>query len=166
MYPGFMAALDIPRGPTEAERVAMRVAITEARLAATHDDVPVGAVILLDGVVIAEAHNRREVDNDPCGHAEMLVIGAAAKTLGRWRLDDATMVVTLEPCVMCAGAIVSSRMKRVVFGAPDPKGGACGSLYQVLSDPRLHHEVELVALVDADECAALLTDFFAAKRNQ
>jgi tRNA(adenine34) deaminase len=159
-----MAALDIPRGPTDFELSAMQTAITEARLASAHDDVPVGAVVLLDGVVISQAHNRREVDNDPCGHAEILAISAAAKALGRRRLDGATMVVTLEPCVMCAGAIVSSRMKRVVFGAPDPKGGACGSLYQVLSDPRLHHEVELVALVQADECAALLTEFFAQKR--
>ncbi len=161
-----MAALNIPRGPTEVEIAAMQTAITEARLAAAHDDVPVGAVILVDGVLIAQAHNRREADNDPCGHAEILAIKAAAKALGRWRLDGATMVVTLEPCLMCAGAIVSSRMQRVVFGAPDSKGGACGSLYQVLSDPRLHHEVELVALVGADECSALLTDFFAEKRNQ
>ncbi len=143
----------------------MQVALAEAREALTHDDVPVGAVVLVDGEVIAQAHNRREIDRDPCGHAELLAIVAAAKALGRWRLDDATLVVTLEPCVMCAGAIVSSRMKRLVFGAADGKAGACGSLYQVLSDPRLHHEVELVALVEADACGALLTDFFVAKRN-
>jgi tRNA(adenine34) deaminase len=159
-----MTALEIPRRPTDFELSSMQTAISEARLATEHDDVPVGAVVLLDGVVVAKAHNRREVDNDPCGHAEILAISAAAKVLGRWRLDGATMVVTLEPCVMCAGAIVSSRVKRVVFGAPDPKGGACGSLYQVLSDPRLHHEVELVALVRAAECATLLTEFFDKKR--
>jgi tRNA(adenine34) deaminase len=159
-----MAAVDIPRGTTEAERAAMQVALNEARLAIAHDDVPVGAVILVDGKVVASAHNRREVDNDPTGHAEVLAIQAAAAALGRWRLDDATLVVTLEPCLMCAGAIVSSRIRRVVFGAADAKAGACGSLYQVLSDPRLHHEAELVALVDADESAALLTEFFAAKR--
>jgi tRNA(adenine34) deaminase len=156
----------IPRTPTDAERAAMQAALAEARLALAHDDVPVGAVILVDGKVVAQAHNRREVDQNPCGHAELLAINAAARALGRWRLDDATLVVTLEPCVMCAGAIVSSRMKRLVFGAPDGKAGACGSLYQVLSDPRLHHEVELVALVEADACGALLTDFFTAKRGE
>ena len=142
----------------------MQEALTEARAALIHDDVPVGAVVLVGDTVIARAHNRREVDKDPCGHAELLALRAAAAALGTWRLDDATLVVTLEPCLMCAGAIVSSRMKRVVFGAADPKAGACGSLYQVLSDPRLNHEVELVAMVEADASGAMLTEFFAAKR--
>lgn len=142
----------------------MRTALDEAKAAMEHDDVPVGAVVLMNGEIVATAHNRREVDQDPCGHAELLALRAAAAKLGRWRLDDATVVVTLEPCAMCAGAIVSSRVKRVVFGAADPKAGACGSLYQLLSDPRLNHEVELVALVEAGESSALLTDFFAAKR--
>ncbi len=159
-----MAPTPIPRGASDIERAAMREALSEARSALEHNDVPVGAVVLVDGKVIARAHNRREVDHDPCGHAELLAIQAAAAVLGTWRMDNATLVVTLEPCVMCAGAVVSSRMKRVVFGAADPKAGACGSLYQVLSDPRLHHEVELVALVDAEESSSLLTDFFASKR--
>ncbi len=142
----------------------MRIALGEAKAAMKHNDVPVGAVVLMDGEIVATAHNRREIDQDPCGHAELIALRAAATKLGRWRLDDATVVVTLEPCAMCAGAIVSSRVKRVVFGAADPKAGACGSLYQLLSDPRLNHEVELVALVEADESSALLTVFFAAKR--
>lgn len=142
----------------------MRIALDEAKAAMKHNDVPVGAVVLMDGEIVATAHNRREIDQDPCGHAELIALRAAATKLGRWRLDDATVVVTLEPCAMCAGAIVSSRVKRVVFGAADPKAGACGSLYQLLSDPRLNHEVELVALVEADESSALLTVFFAAKR--
>jgi tRNA(adenine34) deaminase len=142
----------------------MELALDAARSAASQGDVPVGAVVLVGDEVVAVAGNRREVDNDPCGHAEVLALRAAAAKLGRWRLDDATLVVTLEPCLMCAGAVVSSRMKRVVFGAPDPKAGACGTLYQVLSDPRLHHEVELVAMVRADDCGQILTDFFAAKR--
>ncbi len=142
----------------------MRTALNEARAAMEHDDVPVGAVVLVDGVIISSAHNRREVDQDPCGHAELLALRAAAERLGSWRMDDATLVVTLEPCAMCAGAIVSSRVKRVVFGAPDPKAGACGSLYQLLSDPRLNHEVELVAMIDAEESSGLLTGFFASKR--
>ncbi len=142
----------------------MRSALDEARAAMDHNDVPVGAVVLVDGVIVASAHNRREVDQDPCGHAEVLALRAAADKLGSWRMDNATLVVTLEPCAMCAGAIVSSRVKRVVFGAADPKAGACGSLYQLLSDPRLNHEVELVAMIDADESSALLSGFFAAKR--
>jgi tRNA(adenine34) deaminase len=159
-----MAPAPISRIPTEAERAAMRVALDEAVAATRHDDVPVGAVVLIGDTIVSQAHNRREVDQDPCGHAEILAIRAAAERLGRWRLDDATLVVTLEPCAMCAGAIVSSRMKRLVFGATDTKAGACGSLYQLMSDPRLHHEVELVALVDAGASSAMLTEFFAAKR--
>jgi tRNA(adenine34) deaminase len=159
-----MAATIIPRQVDQFEIDAMGVALDEARHAVAHDDVPVGAVVLVNGKVIAQRHNQREQNQDPCGHAEILAIRDAAEALKTWRLDDATLVVTLEPCAMCAGAIVSSRMKRLVFGATDSKAGACGSLYNLMSDPRIHHEVELVAGVRREECAALLTDFFAAKR--
>jgi tRNA(adenine34) deaminase len=143
----------------------MGLAIAAAHEAAEAGEVPVGAVVLVNDEVIAVARNRRETDQDPCGHAEVLAIREAARKLGSWRLEEATLVVTLEPCVMCAGTVMAARMKRVVFGAPDPKGGACGSLYQVLSDPRLHHEAELVALVQAQACGQLLTDFFSTKRG-
>ncbi len=159
-----VAATIIPRQVDQLDTDAMEVALVEARLAIAHDDVPVGAVVLVNGKVIAQRHNQREQQQDPCGHAEILAIRDAAAALGTWRLDDATLVVTLEPCSMCAGAIVSSRVKRLVFGASDSKAGACGSLYNLLSDPRLHHEVELVTGVRREACAALLTDFFAAKR--
>ncbi len=159
-----MGFVSIPRSVLPEELEAMAIALDAAREAGTHDDVPVGAVILVAGQVIVVRHNERELTNDPCGHAEILALRDAATVLGTWRLDEATLVVTLEPCAMCAGAIVSSRVRRVVFGAADSKGGACGSLYNLLSDPRLHHEVELVALVRAAECSELLSSFFASKR--
>ena len=142
----------------------MGLALDEARAAAEHGDVPVGAVVVVDGEVSARRHNERELTGDPTAHAEILAIRDAAAATGSWRLDGATIVVTLEPCPMCAGAILQSRMARVVFGAADMKAGAVGSLYHLGQDPRLNHEFETTHAVRADECATLLTDFFAAKR--
>jgi len=143
----------------------MDAAIDQA-LAAKHEgDVPIGAVIAnADGEIIASAHNRRIIDADPTAHAEMLAIRAAAAALGDWRLGGCTMVVTLEPCCMCAGAIVLARMERVVYGASDPKAGAVETLYQLCSDPRLNHRLDIVAGVEAEKCGQLLTDFFRAQR--
>ena len=143
---------------------AMALAIGEASAALSHDDVPVGAVVVLNGEVIASRHNERELTNDPTAHAEVLALRDAAKHVGGWRLSDCTLVVTLEPCSMCAGALVNSRVAKVVFGAHDMNGGSVGSLYNLCSDPRLNHEVEVVSGVEAEDCAQLLTDFFATKR--
>ena len=150
---------------TDAEEQAMDLALAEARAAAAHHDVPVGALVLIDGQVVAQRHNERELSSDPCAHAEILALRDAAAHIGSWRLDAATLVVTLEPCPMCAGAILNARVRRLVFGAVDPKAGACGSLYNLLGDPRLNHEVEVVPLVRAEACAALLTEFFAVRRS-
>ena len=148
------------------ETAWMREAISEARLAAAHGDVPVGAVIVerSSGTIITRAHNARERDNDPTAHAELLALRDAARLTGSWRLDDHALVVTLEPCPMCAGAAWAARIPLVVFGAADPKAGATGSLYNFGADPRLNHEFEVVPGVLTNECAALLTEFFAAKR--
>jgi tRNA(adenine34) deaminase len=143
---------------------AMGLALDEARAALAHDDVPIGAVVLVDGQVVARGHNERELRHDPTAHAEVLALSAAARSLGSWRLTDATLVVTLEPCAMCAGAAVNARVARVVFGAADLKAGACGSLYHLGADPRLNHEFATTHDVRAEECAALLTDFFASRR--
>lgn len=143
----------------------MGIAIDEARLAEDHGDVPVGALVVVDGRIVARRHNEREHTGDPSAHAEMLAVRDAAAALGSWRLDDATVVVTLEPCPMCAGALQQARVARVVFGADDPKAGACGSLYNLGSDPRLNHEFAIAAGIRAEECAALLTDFFASRRR-
>jgi tRNA(adenine34) deaminase len=143
---------------------AMTMALDEAAEALRHDDVPVGALVLRDGEVIARRHNERERSGDPTAHAELLALRDAAAVVGSWRLDGLTLVVTLEPCPMCAGALVGARLDRVVFGAADPKAGACGSLYNLCVDPRLNHEVEVVAGVRAGESADLLTAFFAEKR--
>lgn len=143
---------------------AMAVALQEARLAGVAGDVPVGAALVADGRIVARAGNQRERTGDPTAHAEVLVLRDAAAALGRWRLDDATLVVTLEPCPMCAGALVAARVKRVVFGAANHDAGACGTLYNLCVDPRLNHEVEVVHGVDAHAAAALLTEFFAARR--
>jgi tRNA(adenine34) deaminase len=142
----------------------MEVALDEAAAATAHDDVPVGAVVLRDGEIVARRHNEREKAGDPTAHAEILALRDAAEAHGSWRLDGVTLVVTLEPCVMCAGALLAARVSRVVFGAPDPKAGACGSLYNVAVDPRLNHQVDVVRGVRADEAARLLTDFFALRR--
>jgi tRNA(adenine34) deaminase len=143
---------------------AMRLALQAAADAAATGDVPVGAVAVLDGCVLAVAGNGRERDADPTAHAELRALRAAARSLGTWRLDGVSVVVTLEPCVMCAGALVAARVSRVVFGAPDPKAGAVGSLYNVCSDPRLNHEVAVTPGVLEAECAAVLQAFFAARR--
>ena len=145
--------------------VAMRVALAEARAAVDHGDVPVGAVVVVNGVIVAARHNERERLADPTAHAEILALRDAAAALGRWRLDGATLYVTLEPCPMCAGALVAARVGRVVFGALDPKAGACGSLYNVCADARLNHAVDVTPYVGADEAAALLRDFFATRRS-
>ena len=144
----------------------MRAALAEAAAAADAGDVPVGAVVL-DGTgsVIAVGRNRREADADPTAHAEILAIRAAARAIGSWRLDGLTLVVTLEPCTMCAGAITSARLSRLVYGAADPRAGAVGSLWDVLRDQRLNHRPEVIGGVLADECGAVLREFFAARRQ-
>jgi tRNA(adenine34) deaminase len=143
----------------------MGEALAEAALAPAHGDVPIGAVVLgPDGAELARAHNERELTNDPSGHAEMLALRRAADALGTWRLDDCTLVVTLEPCTMCAGALVLARVGRLVFGAYDPKAGAVASLWDVVRDPRLNHRVEVVGGIAEDECGALLRTFFAGHR--
>jgi len=147
------------------DREAMGLALAEAVAALDHGDVPVGAVVLVGDQVVARRHNEREHTGDPTAHAEVLALRDAAAALGRWRLDDATLVVTLEPCAMCAGALVNARIGRLVFGAPDLKAGATGSLYNLCADPRLNHEVPITAGVRADEAADLLTTFFAARRS-
>lgn len=144
---------------------AMNQALAEARRAVAHDDVPVGAVLLgPDGEVVAADHNRREELSDPTAHAELLVLSAAARAAGDWRLGGHTLVVTLEPCAMCAMACVWARLDRVVYGAADPKAGAAWSLYNIPQDARLNHRCELEAGLRADECAGLLEDFFAKRR--
>ncbi len=142
----------------------MGLALAEAALALGHDDVPVGAVVVVDGKVVAARHNERERTGDPTAHAEVLALRDAAAALGRWRLDDATLVVTLEPCPMCAGAAVNSRLARIVYGAGDPKAGATGSLYNLCADARLNHEIAVTPFVRADESSDLLKEFFASRR--
>jgi len=143
----------------------MRAALREAEEAARRDEVPVGAVVVHGAKIIGRGHNQREMLKDPTAHAEMIAITQAAAALEGWRLEETTLYVTLEPCLMCAGAIVNARIPRVVFGAADPKAGACGSLYQVGLDPRLNHRFETTPGVLAAECAALLQEFFAKKRG-
>ena len=147
------------------DETAMREALEQARAAASHGDVPVGAVVVREGRVIARAHNERELRGDPTAHAEVLALRAAADAVGGWRLDGCTLYVTLEPCVMCAGAMQQSRIDRVVFGAADPKGGATGTLYNVAADPRLNHEVDVTHGVLAEESSRLLSEFFAMHRK-
>ncbi len=143
----------------------MRAALREAEEAARQDEVPVGAVVVHGGRIIGRGHNQREMLKDPTAHAEMIAITQAAAALDGWRLEGTTLYVTLEPCLMCAGAIVNARIPRVVFGAKDPKAGACGSVYQVGLDARLNHRFETTPGVLAGECAALLQAFFAKKRD-
>ena len=144
----------------------MALALEAAADAAAAGDVPVGAVVMAEGRVVAMRHNEREQVGDPTAHAELLALRDAASDLGRWRLSDATMFVTLEPCPMCAGGLVAARVGRLVFGAPDPRAGACGSLYNLCADPRLNHELPVTAGVLADRSSALLTAFFAEKRDR
>ena len=143
---------------------AMRLALDEAAAATAHDDVPVGAVVVRNGVAIAARHNERELTGDPTAHAEVLAIRDAAGVVGHWRLLDCTLYVTLEPCVMCAGALVNARIGRVVFAATDPKAGALASLYEVCNDPRLNHRPPVTGGVFAEEAGALVRAFFAGRR--
>jgi tRNA(adenine34) deaminase len=152
------------RGVTDDD--AMGLALEEAEAAALHGDVPVGAVLLSgEGHVLARRHNERELLGDPTAHAELLALRDGAAAIGGWRLTGTTLVVTLEPCPMCAGALVAGRVARLVFGAADPKAGACGSLYNLCVDPRLNHEVAVAAGVGADRAAALLAGFFTGRRE-
>lgn len=154
--------------PTPTDRAMMRRAIELARQAADLDEAPIGAVVYEteSGRVLAEAHNRREMDADPTAHAELIAIRDAARQIGDWRLNHCTLVVTLEPCVMCAGTIVNARVGRLVYGAADPKAGAVESLYELCADARLNHRIEPIGGVDADECGELLRSFFRMKRSR
>jgi tRNA(adenine34) deaminase len=142
----------------------MRIALREAEQALEHDDVPIGAVVVREGEVVAAAHNERELRQDPSAHAELIALREAARVGGSWRVLNSVIYVTLEPCAMCAGAIVLARVPRVVFGASDPKAGACGSVLDVLSQPRLNHRPEVAAGLLAEECGGLLSGFFASRR--
>jgi tRNA(adenine34) deaminase len=146
----------------------MSLALEQAQIALGHDEVPIGAVIYHTPTnrILAESHNRRILDADPTAHAEILAIRQAAQTLGDWRLEDTILAVTLEPCPMCAGAIVNARIPKLIYGCPDPKAGAVTTLYQLCTDPRLNHRVEVHRNIQSEPCAKLLTDFFAAKRAQ
>lgn len=142
----------------------MRAALEEARRAAEEDEVPIGAVVVCNGKIVARGRNRREVDHDPSAHAEFSAMVEASRNLGRWRLTGCTVYVTLEPCLMCAGLMVNARIDRCVYGAPDPKGGALGTLFDVSHDERLNHEFEVTTGVLEGECADLLRSFFREKR--
>jgi tRNA(adenine34) deaminase len=151
-------------GEDDRDAWFMRLALREAQRAPAHEDVPIGAVLVHDGEVLAAAHNERELRSDPTAHAEILALREGARALGSWRLLDCTLYVTLEPCAMCAGAIVLARLPRVVFGATDPKAGAAGSVLDVLAEPRLNHRPEVLSGVLAPDCGQLLSDFFASRR--
>ena len=156
--------LSDPRHPFHVHH--MELALQEAAIAAEADEVPVGAVVVsIDHGVIGQAHNQRELLNDPTAHAEMIALTQAAQALGSWRLENCILYATLEPCPMCAGAVVQARLPYVVYGAMDPTAGACDTLYRIASDPRLNHRAQVIGGVLADRCAAVLTDFFAAKRR-
>lgn len=144
----------------------MQVALDEAYQATLHEDVPVGAVAVLNGAIIAKAHNRREIDDDPTAHAELLAIRQAARFIGHWRLENVTLYCTLEPCPMCAGAMILARLPHLVFGTTDPKGGAGGSVMNILDHPQLNHRVEVETGILADQAAALLVSFFAKLRAE
>ena len=148
----------------ESDTAFMQLALSEARLALAAGDVPVGAVIVVGGEVVARDHNRREELSDPTAHAEVLALRAAGERLGRWRLSDATGYITKEPCVMCAGAMMHARVTRVVYGAQDPKYGAAWSIYNILDDDRLNHRVSVTSGVMARECLELLQGFFEGRR--
>ncbi|MEQ9569898.1 MAG: tRNA adenosine(34) deaminase TadA [Longimicrobiales bacterium] len=150
--------------PRDGDRAFMARALEQARRAALHDEVPVGAVLVRDGRIVAEGHNRTVTDADPTGHAEAVVLRAAARAQGDFRLEGTTLYVTLEPCAMCAGALVLARVPRVVYGAPDPKGGMVGSLCDLLRDPRLNHRAAVTSGVLAEACGDLLRAFFRARR--
>jgi tRNA(adenine34) deaminase len=151
---------------TASDERLMRMAIDRARAAAEHGDVPIGALIARHGEPLVAAGNERELRRDPTAHAELLAIRAAAETLGGWRLPDTTLYVTLEPCAMCAGAIVLARIPSVVFGAADPKAGAAGSVLDVLGEPALNHRPEVAGGLLGEDCAKLLREFFGARRGR
>lgn len=143
----------------------MGIALEEAQRALSHGDVPIGAIVVRDdGTVLGAAHNERELRQDPTAHAEILALQRASAVVGSWRLLDATLVVTLEPCVMCAGASVLARVPRLIYGASDPKAGAVQSLYQICDDSRLNHQIDVIGGVLEDECGTILRNFFAARR--
>ena len=142
----------------------MKLALQEAKLAFAESEVPVGSVLVINDTVIIKAHNNKEYSNDPTGHAELLALKSGAGETGNWRLSDATLYVTKEPCIMCAGAMVNARLGRLVYGCKDEKGGAVNSLYALLSDQRLNHQVEVVSGVLEEECAEILKRFFREKR--
>ncbi|WP_419933436.1 nucleoside deaminase [Candidatus Poriferisodalis sp.] len=146
------------------DEAAIELALEQARQAAAAGEVPVGAVVIVDGEVIAARHNEREATNDPTAHAEVLALRDAAAAIGDWRLSGATLATTLEPCPMCAGAVLAARVPRVVFGAYDPKAGATATLYNLLVDPRFNHNSEVVGGVREEECGELLSDFFGSYR--
>jgi tRNA(adenine34) deaminase len=150
----------------EADITYMALALDEARAAAAIGEVPIGAVMVCDGAVVARAHNTREVETDTTAHAELIAIREASQRLGRWRLSDCTVYATLEPCPMCAGAMHQARIERLVYGAPDPKAGAVGTLYDLSNDERLNHRFAVTSGVLADESAALLRDFFGDLRKR
>jgi tRNA(adenine34) deaminase len=145
---------------------AMEAALREAEEAPLHGDVPVGAVVVAGGRILAARHNERELKGDPTAHAELLALRDAAETSGNWRLTGATLYVTLEPCPMCAGAAVAARIDRLVFATPDPRAGACGSLYNLCTDPRLNHEIEVTSGIAREQASELLTTFFAGQRGR
>ncbi len=144
----------------------MQAAIDQAYIALENDDVPVGAVIVCENKIIAKGYNQRQQLNDPTAHAEIIALTAAAEHIGHWRLLNCTIYVTLEPCPMCAGALVLARIDRLVFGCDDPKTGACGSLYNIVQDNRLNHRLEITKGVLADDCSKMLQDFFSVKRER
>ena len=144
----------------------MKLAIDQAFIAADNGDVPVGAVIVFEGRVIAKAHNQRQLLNDPTAHAEIIALTQAAEAVGNWRLNGCTIYVTLEPCPMCAGALVMARIDRLVFGCEDPKAGACGSLYNIVQDERLNHNMDITSGVLDTECGQVLSDFFKTRRDE
>lgn len=156
--------LTVPENPLQPHERWMRLALDEARAAFEQNEVPVGAVIVCGESVVGTGYNQRETLNDPTAHAEMIAITQAAETLGSWRLLECTLYVTLEPCPMCAGAIVQSRMPRVVYGTTDPKGGACHTLYQITEDDRLNHKATVLGGVMQENCRALLQEFFRIQR--
>jgi tRNA(adenine34) deaminase len=149
-----------------SDEEGIEAALREARLSAERDEVPVGCVVVQDGIIVGRGHNQVEGLNDATAHAEILAIGAASNTLQSWRLSDCTLYVTLEPCAMCAGAIILARLGRLVYGAVDPKAGACGSVLDVIHERRLNHSLPVTPGVLADACGEILRDFFAAKRRK
>ena len=149
---------------TEADIAFMQAAVDQARAAEAAGEVPIGAVIVRDGLILATGNNRVVRDHDPSAHAEVIALRAAGLALGNYRLDGCTLYTTLEPCAMCAGAILHARITRLVYSAPDPKAGACGSVLSVMNHPQLNHKLEVVSGLLAPECAALLQDFFRARR--